>query len=49
MEYWKIINLLDNKLNQQFKFRRKNRVEINDGARGAYDTNSQIKFKTSML
>ena len=48
MEYQKI-NLLDNKLNQTSKFRIKNWVEINDDARGTYNTNSQIKFKTSML
>ena len=37
MEYQKIINLLDNW------------VEINDELRGKYNTNSQIRFKTSML
>ena len=31
------------------KFRAKNWVEINDGSRGTYNTNSQIKFKASML
>ena len=49
MEYQKIINLLDNKPNQTTKFRTKNWVEINDDSRGTYNTNSQIKFKTSML
>ena len=49
MEYQKIINLLDNTPNQPSKFRTKNWVEINDDARGTYNTNSQIKFKTSML
>ena len=49
MEYQKIINLLDNKPNQHSKFRTKNWIEINDGSRGTNNTNSQIKFKTSML
>ena len=49
MEYQKIINLLDNTPNQPTKFRTKNCVEINDDAGGTYNTNSQIKFKTSML
>ena len=39
----------DNIPNQPTKFRTKNWVEVNDGARGKYNTNSQIKFKTSML
>ena len=34
---------------QRFKFRTKNWVEINDDSRGAYNTNSQIKFKTTIL
>ena len=49
MEYQKIINLLDNISKQPCKFRRKNWVEINDESRGAYNTNSQTKFKTTML
>ena len=49
MEYQKIINLLENTPNQSNKFRTKNWVEINDESRGMYNTNSQIKFKTSML
>ena len=43
------INLLDNTPNQSTKFRTKKWVEINDESRGTYDTNSQIRFKTSML
>ena len=35
--------------NQQTKFRTKNLVEIDDDSRGTDNTNSQIKFKTSML
>ena len=49
MEYQKIINLLDNTANQAIKFWTKNWIEINDDARGTYNTNSQTKFKTSML
>ena len=49
MEYQKIINLLGNKPNQPTKFRTKNWIEINDESRGMFNTNSQIKFKTSML
>ena len=49
MEYQKIINLLDNTSNQQTIFRTKDCVEINDEARGTYNTKSQIKFETSML
>ena len=49
MENPKIINLLDNTQNQPSKFRTKNWVEISYGSRGTYNTNSQIKFKTSML
>ena len=51
MEYQKI-NLLDNTPNQPSKFKTKNRVEwvgINDEAGGTYNTNSQIRFETSML
>ena len=48
MEYLNI-DLLDNTLNETTKFRTKNRVEINNYSRGRYNTNSRIKFKTSML
>ena len=48
MEYQKKINLLDNTPNQPIKFRTKNWVEINDDSREIHNTNSQIKFKTSM-
>ena len=37
------------KTNQASKFRTKNRVKVNDDWRGTYNTNSQIKFKTTML
>ena len=49
MEYQKIKNLLDNTTNQQIKFTTKNWVEINDDARGTYNKDSRIKFKTSMI
>ena len=49
MEYQKIRNLLDEGNNQPTKFRTTNWVEVNDDSRGTYNTNSQIKFKTSML
>ena len=41
--------MLDNSPNQPSKFRTKNWIEISDDARGTYNTNSQIKFKTSMI
>ena len=49
MEYPKIANLIDEASNQPSKFRTINWVEINDESRGAYNVNSQIKFKTTML
>ena len=49
MEHQKIANLIDDTSNQPSKFRTKNWVEINDESRGAYNVNSQIKFKTTML
>ena len=49
MEYQKLINLSDIAPNQPSKFRTKNWVEINDDSRGTHNTNSQIKFKTSVL
>ena len=49
MEFQKIINLLENTPNQPTKVRTKKWVEINNGSCGMYNTNSPIKFKTSML
>ena len=49
MEYQKVANLIDDTTNQPSKFRARNWVEINDESRGAYNVNSQIKFKTIML
>ena len=49
MEYQKVINLSDDTPDQSSKFRIKFWVEINDVSRRKYNTNSQIKFKTSVL
>ena len=49
MEYQEMINLLDNTPIQASSFKTKNQVEINDNSRGTYVTNSQMKFKNSML
>ena len=49
MEYQDIIKLLDNENTQPSKFRTKDWAEINDDARETYNTNSRIKFKTTML
>ena len=49
MEHQKTINLLNNTLNQLSKFRTKNWIEINDKSRGVYNTNRDIRFKTTML
>ena len=40
--------MLNGTSNQQSKFRTKTWVEINEDSRGACNTNSQIKFKTTM-
>ena len=49
MEYQKIANLLDSASNKPSKFSTRNSVEINDGIRGAYSPNKQVRFKTAML
>ena len=49
MEYQKIMNLLDNTSNQPSKFRIKYWIGINDQSRGTYNTNSHIRFKTTIL
>ena len=41
--------MLDNASNQPSKFRTKNWIEINDQSRETYNTNSDIRFKTTML
>ena len=48
MEYQKIVNLLDNEINQPSKFKTSNWVEINDESRRTH-TGNNIKFKTTML
>ena len=48
-EYQKTINSLDNSPNQPSNFSAKIRIYINDEWRGTYTTNSQMKFKTTML
>ena len=49
MEYQKIANLLDDASNQPSKFKTKNQVEIKDESRATYNSNSEIKFKTTIL
>ena len=49
MECQQIFSFLENTPNQPTKFRTKNQAEINDDAGEKYSTNSQIKFKTSMI
>ena len=49
MEYQKIMNFLDNTPNHPTKFRTKNWFEISDDAPAAYNDNSEIEFKTSIL
>ena len=42
MEYQKIINSLDDTMNQPFKFRTRNWIEINDKSRGDYNDNHEL-------
>ena len=49
MEYRKTINLFDKTPNQPSKFKTKNQVETTNDSQRVYTTNSQIKFKTSLL
>ena len=49
MQYQKIANLIDDTPNQTSKFRTRNWLELNDESRGAFNVNSQITFKTTML
>ena len=48
MEQQKIINLLDDTINQSSKFRTRKSIEINNQSKEKYD-NSNIRFKTSMI
>ena len=53
MDYQKIINLLDNTVNQPSKFRTRNWVKMNDESWAAYNNdenrNNNIKFTTSII
>ena len=49
IEHQKIISLLDNTSNQPSKFRTKIWIKINDKSHGVHNTNSHIKFKTTIL
>ena len=44
-----MVNLLGNASNQPFKLRTNNWIDINDLSRGEYNTNSDIRFKNTML
>ena len=48
-EYQKMIHLLDNTSNPPSKFRTKNWIEVNDKLKETYNTNSDIRFKTTIL
>ena len=43
------MNLLYNGSNQPTKFTTKNWIQRNDQSRGTYNTNNDIRFKTTML
>ena len=49
MKYQTIINFLDNKQNEPYKFRPRNWIEVNDELQGTYNVSNQIKFKTSLI
>ena len=49
MEYQKITNLLGNKSDKVPRFITKKWIEVRDQSGGTYNTNKQIRFKTSML
>ena len=49
MEYQKITNLLGNIPDKVPRFITKKWIEVHDQSGGAYNTNQQIRFKTSML
>ena len=49
MEYQKLVSLLDKRSSHLSKFRTKNWIEISDQSRGVYNTNSVIRFMTTML
>ena len=49
IEYKKITNVLSNTSDKVPRFITKKWIEVHDQSGGAYDTNKQIRFKTSML
>ena len=49
MEYQKITNLLGNTSDKVPRFITKKWIEVHDQSGGTYNTNKQIKFKTSIL
>ena len=49
MEYQKITNLLGSTSDKAPRCITKKRIEIHDQSGGTYNTNKQIRFKTSML
>ena len=49
MEYQKITNLLGSIPDKMPRFITKKWIEVHDQSGGAYNTNKQIRFKTSML
>ena len=49
MEYQKITNLLNNISDKVTRFITKKWIEIHDQSGETYNTNKQIRFKTSML
>ena len=49
MEYQKITNLLGSTADKVSRFITKKWIEVHDQSGGAYNTNKQIRFKTSML
>ena len=49
MEYQKITNLLGNISDKVPRFITKKWIKVSDQSGGTYNTNKQIRFKTSML
>ena len=49
MEYQKVINLLDDILNQSSKFRTRNLIEIDDASWETRNVSNQVKIKISMI
>ena len=49
MEYQKITKLLGNIPDKLPRFITRKWIEVSDQPRGAYNTNKEIRFKTSML